>query len=84
MVLGADRRKRGVLARFIHGIGNCMTQRRTYVRQNVAATFEHVPRSGERSYTPMNNPVWRGVNPRVPRLHFVLLTVVPRLRFGFL
>jgi hypothetical protein len=44
------------LSRIIHDAGNCVTPCRSYVRQNVGATRGHVPRSGERSYTSVNNP----------------------------
>jgi len=45
-----------VLAQIIHDPGNCATHCRSHVRQNVVVTLGHAPRSGERSYKPVNNP----------------------------
>ena len=42
--------------RIIHDPENCVTHCRSYVRQNVVVTLGHAPRSGERSYKPINNP----------------------------
>jgi len=53
---GTGGQARFALARIIHDPGNCVTHCRSHVRQNVVVTLGHVPRSGERSYKPMNNP----------------------------